>query len=106
MAYFFINYWHLILLIILLIYGAFTLLQYVFDTRKEVHEIKQEIKIVEDKIDNHIKDSTKQKAQLLEAIEQGVGRNKIHNENNLAGLKKFIQELGVIESAKTILGKK
>jgi len=106
MTYFLANYWHLILLIGLLIYGAFTLLRYVFDTRKEVYEIKKEMEVIESKIDNHINDAAKQKIELLAAIEEGVKRSKTHNENNLEGLKKFFKELGTVESAKTILGKK
>lgn len=129
MIYFLANYWHLILLIGLLIYGAFTLLRYVFDTRKEVHETKQEVheikeqvasvhavasKIdtqvndqenitrIENKIDNHIKESNEKHESLLNMMVSV----KNHDRNNFEGLKKFIQELGVVESAKAILGKK
>jgi len=106
MTFFLINYWHLILLIVLVVYGAFTLLRYVFDTRKEVHEIKQELAEIDKKLDNHIQDAVKQKNDLLNAIEEGVKRSKNHNTNNLEVVKQFIKEFGLAESIRIISGGK
>lgn len=63
------------------------------ETQKDVHEIKEEVKLIEDKIGEHISETLKQNKELSKKIEESVRRSKVHNENNIKGLEQFIKNI-------------